>query len=392
MKLVPDSGAYQSVSIIANAQRCINLYPETAPQNTTPPTSTTHYQRPGKTLLGAPAVAGVGRGLYRASNGQLYAVVGANAYYVDSAWKFNLLGSIGTAATPVSFADNGQTAGKSIVLVDGSSNGYVLGFGGGFSAIADSTGLFTGTDVVQYIETFFLFNVPRTQGFIVSLADTVTFNALDVAAKSTYADDVQTIGTRQGEAWLIGSLSTEPWALSGDPVFPFQAIPSTFIPYGTAAKYSLVTVDNAIFMLSRNLQGQAIVVKSEGYKFNRISTYALEAQFQTFSTVNDCIGGSYQINGHTFVVFHFPTADISYAYDLSTEQWHQEAWTDGDGNLRRDRAAFYANAYEQIVGLDWENGNLYKIDPNVYTDNTAPITYLRGFPHVMNDLKRLTPW
>jgi len=290
-------------------------------------------------------------------------------------------------------ADNGQHAGNDLILVDGTANGYVITLSSNaFANLVDPTGLFVGSDVVQFIQTFFIFNDPGTQNFYISLADTATFDALDIAAKAYYADNIATIGVRQGEAWLIGDLSTEPWSLSGDPAFAFQAIPSTFIPYGCTAKYSLTFADVSLFWLSRNLQGQAIIVKSEGYQVKRVSTFALEAEFQTYSTVADCIGGTYQQNGHTFVVFHFPTADKSYAYDLSTDQWHQQAWTDTDGNLHRDRAAFYANAYGAIVGLDWETGDLYRIDPTVYTDVGNPITFIRGFPHVMNDLKRLTHW
>lgn len=392
MKLVPDSGAYQSVSVIANAQRCVNLYPETNPQNTKPPTPVTHYQRPGKTLLGSPGAAGNGRGLYRATNGHLYSAVGDSLYYVDAAWTHTFLGTIGSGSNPVSMADNGQNAGDDLVLVTGDPNaGYVVTLStNAFAPIVDPS--FVGSTAVQYVQTFFLFNYPNTQNWYISLPDSVTFDALDIAAKATYADNIETIGVRQGEAWLIGSLSTEPWSLSGDPAFAFQAIPSTFTPYGIVAKYSLTFADVSLFWLSRNLQGQAIVVKTEGYQVKRVSTYALEAEFQTYATVEDCIGGTYQVNGHTFVVFHFPTADVSYAYDLSTEQWHQEAWTDGDGALRRDRASFYANAYGEIVGQDWETGDIYRLDPNVYTDDGDLISYVRGFPHVLNDLKRLTHW
>lgn len=393
MKLIPDSGAYQSASVIANAQRCINLYPEINPKDTNPSTPVTHYQRPGKPLLGSPGVAGAGRGLYRATNGKLYAVVGVNVYYVDQNWNFILLGSITAGTTPTSMADNGEHAGNDLVLVDGTTNGYTITLStNAFAPIVDPTGLFSGSDIVQYLQTFFLFNKPNTQNWYISLSDSVSFNALDIAAKATYADNIETIGVRQGEAWLIGSLSTEPWSLSGAADFAFQAIPSTFIPYGTAAKYSMTFADTSLFWISRNLQGQAIIVKTEGYQVKRISTHAIEQQIQKFSTIADCIGGTYQVNGHTFVVFHFPTGDISYAYDLSTEQWHQEAWTDSNGNLHRDRASFYANAYGKIVGLDWETGKLYELDPNTYTDNGDAITYLRGFPHVMNDLKRLTHW
>lgn len=41
-----------------------------------------------------------------------------------------------------------------------------------------------------------------------------------------------------------------------------------------------------------------------------------------------------------------------------------------------------------MLGLDWETGALYRIDPNVYNDNGGPISYVRGFPHVLNEMNR----
>jgi hypothetical protein len=66
-------GSYQARSIIANAQRCINLFPE---KNAgAAPVPLTHYQRPGlrPLLANAPVVAPV-RNIYKASNETGYCV------------------------------------------------------------------------------------------------------------------------------------------------------------------------------------------------------------------------------------------------------------------------------------------------------------------------------
>lgn len=391
--LLLTGGAYQAQGVIANAQRCVNQYPEKNPQATTPPVPVTHYQRPGKTLLGTPGTQGVGRGLYRATNGDLYSMVGPNLYYVDPIWRHFAVGSAAPATNPVSFADNGQFAGGQIVMVDNTTTGYKIDMTTRvMSPIVDPTGLFNGATVVQYLQTFFLFNQINSQDFIVSLPDQVAFDALDEAAKASYADNIVTIGIRQREPWLLGTLTTEPWSLSGAVDFPFEAIPSTFVPHGILGAYSLVSSDVNLLWLTRDLQGNAIFVKSMGYEAKRISTHAIEQEIQKLATLTDCVGSTYQINGHTFIVWTFPSGNLTYAFDLATEQWHQLAYTDTDGNLNRDRALFYANAYGSIVGQDWETGELYKIDPTVFTDNGDPISFIRGFPHVLDELKRITHW
>ena len=78
MKIPLNSGAYQNRSLIANAQRSVNAYCENNPEESDPESPFTHYVRPGNRPLGAPAVPGRGRGIFRVSNGDLYGVAGPN--------------------------------------------------------------------------------------------------------------------------------------------------------------------------------------------------------------------------------------------------------------------------------------------------------------------------
>lgn len=387
------SGAYQSKSIIASAQRCVNLYLESNPQNVRAPMPTTHYPRPGKISRWSPPVAGVGRGLYTASNGDMYATVNDTVYLINQAYGFNTIGMIAPGVNPVSMADNGVSGGAEIALVDGTTTGYQIDMlTYVMSPIVDGSGLFTGADVVAYLETYFVFNtVPNSQNFIISQPNSLTFDALDIAAKAAYADDLITLGIRSKELWLLGNKSsTEPWILSGALDFPFEGMPSTFLPYGSAAKYSLTFADTSLFWLSINQQGKAIFLKTEGYNPKRISTHAIENTVQNYATVTDAIAQSFQIEGHTFAVFHFPTADVTWVYDLSTDQWAQWAHTDEDGVLHRDRACFYASAYGKNFAQDWETGEVYEISGGVYDDDGEPITFIRGFPVLEKDLSRVT--
>jgi len=387
------SGAYQAKSVIASAQRSVNLYLESNPQNIGAPFPTTHYQRPGKILRWSPPAAGAGRGLYRASNGDLFAVVNDTVYFINSVYVHNTIGNIAGGSNPVSMADNGATGGAQIALVDGTTTGYSINMNTYvFGPIVDLTGLFTGADFAAYLETFFIFNtVPNTQNFIISEPNSLTFNVQDIAAKVAYADNLIALGVRSKELWLMGDAnSTEPWVLSGAADFPFESMPSTFLPYGCGAKYSLVFADTALYWVSINLQGKAIFLKSEGYNPRRISTHAIEKLVQGFTTITDAVGQSFQIEGHTFVVWHFPTANMTLVYDEATQQWAQWGYTDNDGVLNRDRACFYANAYGKNFAQDWETGAIYEIGGAFTDDNGQPIVKIRGFPVLQKSLDRVT--
>lgn len=391
MKIPLNSGAYTSRSLIAAAQSCINLFPEANPDNISPPSPFTHYPRPGLIPLAAPPVPGRGRGLYRASNGDLYGVVGQNVYYIDPNWNFNLLGPIQNQFTPVSFADNGQSNGNAIVLVDNSPLGYQINMTSRqMTQIVDVTGLFTGSTFAAFFDTFFGFNQIGTNNWYVSLSEQVAFNALDQASKGTFGDPIQAIIPCQSSLWLIGSMTSEPWFDAGNPIFPFEKVFGQSIPHGTNAPYSVCTTDVNVFFLSQDKDGRAIFLMIEGYGAKKVSTFALEDEWLTYPRTSDAICYTYQQGGHTFVVIHFPSADKSFGYDLATKQWHQRAWIDNNGTLHRERVAFHAFAYDTNVGMDWATGQIYALDQNTFTDAGQPIACIRSFPHIVDELKQLT--
>lgn len=125
------------------------------------------------------------------------------------------------------------------------------------------------------------------------------------------------------------------------------------------------------------------------YNATRISTHAIEHELSTYSTISDAVGYIYQEEGHMFYVLNFPTADATWVYDIASQLWHERTWNDTNGNEHRHRSNVFAFAYGNYVVGDWQNGNLYALDQNNYTDNGAPITRIRSFPHVANELKRV---
>lgn len=388
MKLPLNSGAYVSRNSIAAVETCVNLIPEINPEEIKAPEPVTHFPRPGLTSFGNALSQGTGRGIFISSKQQLFSVIGQTVYFVNRAGVYIIIGQLLTNAnTPVSISDNGQTA----VIVDGTVNGYTINLTTfAFAVIVDPTGLFVGATRTDFADTFLAFNAPGTNEWYISLADQVAFNILNQANKSSSPDPIQTLGFNLRQMWLLGSLRSEVWYLSGAADFPYEEFPQTFIPYGCAAPYSLAQADDKLFWLARNPQGQAIAVQTQGYAVVAISTRALEYEWANYATVSDCLTYSYQQAGHTYVVYHFPTANTSYGYDLSTKQWHRRGFTDNDGNLNRELVAFSVLAYDSNIGQDWNTGQLYIIDQNAFTDNGQTIAFERSFPHVIDEMENVT--
>ena len=232
-------------------------------------------------------------------------------------------------------------------------------------------------------------------GSSLSLRETPpAFDPTYVASKTGYPDLLSTLVVLHREIWLLGAYETaEVWYDAGGTSFPFQIMPGVFIQHGCAAPYSVATHDLSVFWLGIDSAGQGTIFEGAGYQAKRISTYAIEKILSKFleagTTVADAIGMVYKQQDHVFYVLTFPTANRTLVYDVTEGFWHERAWTDpNSGLLNRVRANCMALAYGVNVAGDWQNGNIYVLDLNTYTDNNGPITRRRGFPHLLNDGKR----
>lgn len=380
MKFPLITGAYQAKSLVANAQRCVNLYAEKNTQDS--PFPFTYYQTPGLTLLAtATPFSGSGwRGLFSASNGTTYGVCGSSVYAINESWTLTKLGDISSNSGVVSMVDNGTY----LVIVDGSSSGWTVKLSNNsFALLGDAA--FLGGVTANFVDGFLVFNSAPMNEWYISVANEITFDATQFASKPGYSDKLVAVGVVKRYVYLFGAATTEVWFDAGDTPFPFERLPGVFMQYGCASADSVAQMDGDLYWLAQSPQGVAFVCRTSQFNAKQISTFALDNEIAGYSDLNQAIGFTYQIEGHFFYVLTFPVSDKTWQYDLSTEQWNELSWVDSDGNLRRHRANCYASAYGSPIVGDWENGNLYLWDVNSYTDNGNPIPRIRSFMHSVDD-------
>lgn len=481
MRIPLIGGAYAARSVIGNAQKSINLFPEINRKDG--PQTLTHYQRPGLRVL-VQGPNGAVRGLYRPSTGLGgYCVIARNVYYIDEAWELHLLGQlVQELASLVSMTDNGST----LLLVDNSPYGYainiqgaggsslqeissgaydpatgiitltlpafptwlavgalvsltdlegtgafaslngtwpVLSVAGGtvelqgpsgegaatitggdfsygvafnaFAQIVDVTGTFQGATKVDTIDTFLLWNLPGTQQFGSTYSNELQFDPLYTAGKVDYPDLLQTLIVNRHELLLFGQLKTEIWYDAGNANFPFAELPGAYIEWGALAPYSVASEDISVFWLGQGLSGVGLVFRQIGYQTKPISnhaiSYAIREMAAAGADLSDAIAYCYTQDGHIFYVLTFVSGDQTWVYDDSVNDpmaaWHQRGWTDQNGTLHRERANCHAFINGQNVVGDWQNGTLYALDPDHYTDDVdgvaGPIMCTRTLPLVM---------
>lgn len=371
-------GAYTTQSVIADAQRCVNLYPEKNPEDAEAPVA--HYCTPGLRLLAQADDQGC-RALFTAPTGDLYGVYGSSVYYIDPNWVFTKIGAIPPGTSPVKMKDNAIL----IVIAQG-LQGFTINLATrAFSILNDAN--YLGSNFVSYLDTFFIFTQPGTRQFFSSLSNSITFDPLYVAGKSGGTDLLQIAYVNHREIYLIGQRTSEVWYDAGNSGFPFAAVNGVFIEHGTPAPFSVASHDLSVVFLAQSAQGDSYFVMvgpTTGYKAARISTFSIEQEISQYADLTDAVAFIYKQQGHIFYVVNFPSADHTWVYDMTESLWHQRDWIDSNGVSHRDRPQCHAFAYGMNVVGDWANGNLYLLDPYTYTSNGAPIRRLRTLPHVLD--------
>lgn len=370
-------GSYRSRSLNLDAQRTINLYPVIGESGAAKAVKAL-FGTPGKRLLVDLGGADGVRGLYRPTRGDSVVVCGSRVYRVTTGWVATLVGTVDAANTPVSIADDGTLA----VIVTG-PKGYTLNLA--TNALTEITSpAFYGSDFVRFNKTVFIFNRPGTAQFYLgsTASGALTFDALDFASATTNAEALVVLTVNHEELFLFKETVTEVWRATGGD-FLFSRDTNASIEKGCQAPFSVAALDNTMFWLGGDKDGDGIVWRMNGYTPQRVSHDGVEFAIQNYATTSDAWAYTYQQEGHTFYVLSFPAANATWAFDVATGEWHERAYLDGaSGTLQRDRAATHMLfGGEHVVG-DWENGRLYSLDLDYYTDNGDPIASIRSCPHI----------
>jgi hypothetical protein len=256
-----------------------------------------------------------------------------------------------------------------------------------FTQIPSSDGAFSGGNTVDIVDNYFVYNNPNTQQWGASDFLSPVSPQLSYGLKDGAPDDLVSLIVDHREIYLLGENSSEVWVDVGAVPFPFQRIPGTSTQHGIASVFSVARVGNSFAYVSRNIRGQGQIVQMNGYTPTRISTHAVENTLQN-QYIDDAIAWTYQLEGHEVYVVSFPTLDLTWAYDATTQMWHKWLWVDNDNVYHRHRGNCSALFQGLIIVGDHENGKLYELSKQVYTDDGQEIRRVRRAPHLVSDLQR----
>jgi hypothetical protein len=394
---MPDFGfvgpSYEAPSIYQDAQECINFYPEIDPLKQPGIRGVVAlYPTPGLTKIIQPEVGPVRAMRNLSGNSILLAVINSSVYSISTTYVYTKIGTLTTQTGFVSISDNITTSyGLTAYIVDGENRYTWVANSNTFTQLPPSDGPWQGASIVDVCDNYNIYNDVGTQNWACTdLGSSLSTNAY-YGTKDAAPDPIIALIADHRQVYLLGQQTTEVWVDIGNVItgiisFPFQRIQGTMMQHGCAAVGSVARFAEMFMFVSKDSRGQAIIGVVQGYAFTRLSTHAVE-QTLLNQTVSDAIAYTYQLEGHEFYVVNFPSANITWVYDLSSQMWHK--WLSWDGQQfnrhRSNCGAFFNNSY--LVG-DYQNGKIYSLDNNAYTEDGSTIRRLRRAPHITTDLQR----
>jgi Phage stabilisation protein len=256
-----------------------------------------------------------------------------------------------------------------------------------WTVLPSSDGAFTGGETCDIVDNYFVYNRPSSQQWGASGVLSPISGNTSFSSKDGSPDNLVALIVDHREVYLMGESSSEVWTDVGGNPFPFQRIPGTNTQHGIAAKFSVARFGDSFCYVSRNNRGQAQIMQMKGYVPTRISNHAVENSI-TNQYVDDAIAWTYQLEGHECYVVSFPTLELTWAYDLASGMWHKWLYTNNDGTYTRHRGNCCAVFQGLVLVGDYQDGSIYEIDKNNYTDNGQYTRRLRRAPHLVTDLQR----
>lgn len=313
-----------------------------------------------------------------------YWVSGSQLFSIDENWDVVLIGSLASASSWCVLA-----AGRDYLMVVDGTDGYTWN-GSAFATVSDGDFPTAPTWVVQTDGTFYVNDATTDRvyasDFSTGSENPTTWAALDYVVAEADPDDVVAMARTFDNVYFIGSRTTQIYYKSGNADFPLSLSSNGVLEFGTDAPASVDTAKNgSIFMLARTTDGGIDIVRVDGFQVESIVEPDMLDAFEAYERLDDAEGFAYTQGQHTYYELTFPTESVTWVYATKTREWHQRQ----SYGLTRHRVRGHGFFNGRHLVGDYENGNLYYLDPTSYTENGYTIIRTRVTALVNKDGKPL---
>lgn len=313
-------GTYTPRSYRADVERTVNLVPEII-ESKEGENAAWMERRPGLNIF-AQGNGTQGDAIYcDPASGRTFAVLTDGAFVeINSDGTLTAQDTVSppTASVPACIVGNGN-GGHQLFITSG-GDGYCFDLNTDTLA-AVTVNLITGLVRCGFMDGYFLVLNDTGTFQWSALEDGTTWDALDVAQRSTMDDPWLAFAVLHREIRFFGAQSGEAWSDTGDALTPFALVPGSVNEQGIAAPNSLAVYQNTVIWIGRNTQGQGIVWQASGYIPQRVSIHPLENALAKSGQVALARQIVVQQQGHTFYLLRVPDVPTTWAFDLATTLW-----------------------------------------------------------------------
>lgn len=361
LEQIPILGPSSGNSVLQiNPQKSINLFPKI--EQSGAKTLIGEYKTPGLNLISSTETGGTGRSEGVRWKAKEYFVIGSKLISIDDNNAITAVGTLGTTSGRCVIA-----RGRSSLLVVDGVTGYTWD-GTTFAAVADGDFPANPTHCI-YIDGYFLVNETGTDNFYRSdFEDPTSWDPLLFEVASASPDNNLGLAVYDRDIYVPGEDTTQRYFNVGGVGFNYAPYPNT-LQVGLAAPYSLAKSVYGITGLFNTENGGLAVVTLSGGGIQLESNDDDNDEIGSLATTSDAIGSMHTIKGLTFYSITFPAADVTKVFNIGKQMSHHRK-SYGIGRWRVNGLGYTG---KRILAVDYNNDNIYELDPNTYTENGATI-------------------
>ena len=356
-------------SSAAKDQRFVNVFPETRKVEALESTKIFLYKRPGLTLY-KNFGTGLGQGIAY-FNSKLYIAL-AGQVYVDGTTPTSVITLTSATAKVGMLVCNSATLGDYLFICDGTSGWYIK-TDGSVTQIVDANFPTPHVPVPSYIDGY----ITLAKGIDVynCVLDTPgTWNTGEYLSAEIFPDKIVALGRQNNQIIVFGETSTEFFFDAANATgSPLARNDSAIMQQGCAFPYAIYQNEKTCIFVGQSQSGGRAVWQIDGTTPKKVSDEFIDRIIDAETDTLNCYGYGLRTMGHLFYILNLPTQNRTLVYDTEEKLWHE--WS---SNISDNHAMFaYHHMTDMNTGgayvLGATDGNVYKIEPTVYTDNSTII-------------------
>lgn len=300
---------------------------------------------------------GVSRGVVE-FNGLLYRILGTSLFEVSSTGIHTYKGTV-LGADRCIFSKLGDD----LIIV---TSGQVYIFRSSLNQIADID--LESPSSATHLNNAVIFDGEDGRFVVSAIGDASDIPALNYATAESDVDDLVRVYAFEEQLYLFGTRTIERWWNSGVGSPPYDRIQGGILQKGLAALYSVADNGEYMFFLGDDFN----VYSLRGGQLQKISTLALAYEFDSYTHLSEASGWCMNLRGDWYYVLSFPTDNKTWVYKIGLGWFEWSSGIEGGRNI----ASSHVFVYNKHI-VDAEDGNLYELNFDTYTENADPIIRLR---------------